>query len=47
MARANRLVNRRPRRRAAGADTMSVRWAKLVTLTVVQVTREKVAQSPV
>jgi uncharacterized membrane protein YdfJ with MMPL/SSD domain len=31
VARGNRLVNWRPRRRAEGADTMSIRWAKLVT----------------
>ncbi len=31
VARGNRFVNWRPRRRAEGADTMSVRWAKFVT----------------
>ena len=31
VARSNRVVSWRPRRRAPGKDTMSVRWAKLVT----------------
>ena len=31
LARGNRFVNWRPRRRAEGADTMSIRWAKFVT----------------
>jgi uncharacterized membrane protein YdfJ with MMPL/SSD domain len=31
MRRGNRVLNARPRRRAAGADTMSVRWARFVT----------------
>jgi uncharacterized membrane protein YdfJ with MMPL/SSD domain len=31
VARGNRFVNWRPRRRAEGADTMSIRWAKIVT----------------
>ena len=31
VARGNRFVNWRPRRRAEGADTMSIRWAKFVT----------------
>ncbi len=31
VARSNRAVSWRPRRRAPGKDTMSVRWAKLVT----------------
>ena len=31
MARGNRFVNWRPRRRAEGADTMSIRWVKFVT----------------